>query len=160
MKLEAKTEKEMREVDNPWPKTEDELMSYIRSCLSAVDAPKDVNHDDMGDAYGRCVYAMSLAAIAAFNYVAHVEGVTGFQASCADMDFIKRSRHIKGPFGIYKVEDLLYPQYDIVGSISDFINDEDCQKYLKEEAQKLLDESGDHAVPNVINHWKKLAGAA
>lgn len=160
MELKAKTEKEMRESGEPRPKTEEELISYIRSCLAAVNAPENGDHEDMGDAYGRCVYAMSLSALAAFNYVAHVEGVTGFQASCADMDFIKRSRHIKVPFGLYKVEDLLYPQYDIVKRISDFINDEDCQKYLKEEAQKLLDERTDHAVPNVINHWKKLAGAA
>jgi len=80
MKETAQTEKEMREAKEPWPYTEQQLTEYIASLV-------DRQHD-----YGTCVYAMSLAAAAAFNYVAHKLGVTGFQSSCADLDFIRRTR--------------------------------------------------------------------
>lgn len=157
MKLEAKTEKEMREAEVPWPKTEEELLEYIRSCLAAVNAPSEGDHEAMGDAYGRCVYAMSMAAVAAFQYVAHVEGVTGFQASCADMDVLRRTRGLKGPFSIVDYSKMLYPQYDVVGNVQKMVASEDTQKYLKTEAQKLLDEKSEGAHPEVVAHWRKLA---
>lgn len=156
MKLTAKTEKEMREAVVPDIDTPEQLMEYIQSCLDAVNPPADLDdQEELGNAYGRCVYAMSLAAVAAFHYVAGVQGVTGFQASCADLDIIKRLRHIKGPFGIYKLEDLLYPQYDLVARLKEFIADESTQKWLKEEATKLLAERQD-AAPTVIAHWQAI----
>lgn len=157
MKLEAKTEKEMREANVPWPKTEEELLEYIRSCLAAVNAPADGDHEAMGDAYGRCVYAMSMAAVAAFQYVAHVEGVTGFQASCADMDVLRRTRGLKGPFSIVDYSKMLYPQYDVVADVTKMATSEDTKAYLKKEATKLLDEKTEFTHPEVVNHWKKLA---
>lgn len=158
MKLEAKTEKEMCVVEAAWPKTEEQLIEYIRSCLAAVNAPADMNNEDTGDACGRAVYAISLASVATFNYIAHVEGITGFQASCADLDIIRRTRRINGPFGIYSMRDMLYPQYDLVARLTEFINSENTQKWLKEEATKLLAEKQEHASPSVVAHWKKLAG--
>jgi hypothetical protein len=99
MKETAQTEREMRETENPWPKSKKELHEYIDSLV-------DREHD-----YGTCCYAMSLAALAAFNYVAHTLGCTGFQASCADLNFIGRTRHMKHGFRIIDYENLLYPQY-------------------------------------------------
>ena len=79
----SKDEKEMRDAKVPWPKTEEQLQQYVNSL---VERPHD---------YGTCVYAMSMAATAAFNYVAGQLGVTGFQSSCADMDVIRRTRGYK-----------------------------------------------------------------
>lgn len=139
----AKSEKEMREAPSPWPKTEEELMSYIDSLVQR-------QHD-----YGTCCYAMSLAATAAFNYVASRLGTTGFQASCADLDFIRRSRGIKGPFMMINAEDMVYPQYDIHGKVNEFLAE--SKPWAAEQAKKNLVEAGDHAHPNVVAHWKKLA---
>lgn len=140
------TEKELREADVPWLKTSDELAAYIKAL---VDRPHD---------YGTCVYAMSMAAVAAFHHVASVLGVTGLQASCADMDILRRTRRLDGPFMFIKAEDALYPQYDIEGNVREFI--EKQADWLAEEARKkLADTSNVRAHPNVVAHWERLAGA-
>lgn len=136
------TEKQMREATVPRIETPEQLANYI---ASVVDRPHD---------YGTCVYAMSLAAVAAFNYVSSKLGVTGFQASCADMDILRRTRHMDGPFMILKAEDLLYPQYDLRAKVEEFI--ESTRGWCAEEAKKKIAESG-HAHPNVRAHWEELA---
>ena len=143
MKESASTEEEMRDAKVPWPLTEKQLNEYIESLVSR-------QHD-----YGTCVYAMSMAAEAAFNYVSHRLGVTGFQASCADMDFLKRTRRMKGPFMIIKAEDMLYPQYDLVDRLHEAIKK--WKPWAKERAKELLRESGEYAHTNVIARWKRLA---
>ena len=145
MRETAQTEAEMRETKSPWPLTEKQLHEYIDSLV-------DREHD-----YGTCCYAMSLAATAAFNYVAGKLGVTGFQASCADLDFLRRSRHIDGPFIILKGEDALYPQYDLPAKLQGALAE--WKSWMKEQAEKKLAET-EHAHPNVIAHWKKLAKSA
>jgi hypothetical protein len=92
------TEEALRAMEVPWPKTPDEL----RAVMSAL--------VDREHTYGTCVYAMSMSALAAYYYVSHALGVTGFQASCADMDFIGRARHMKCGFRILNYDDLLYRQ--------------------------------------------------
>jgi hypothetical protein len=142
MKCLANTEDEMRSAETPWPKTPEDLQSYIDSLVNR-------QHD-----YGTCVYAMSLAALAACNYVASKLGTTGFQSSCADLDILRRNRSIKGPFIILKVEDALYPQYDLRRSLHEWLFKQAV--WIQEEAQKKLAESpGAH--PDVVAHWKRLA---
>lgn len=63
------TEEQLRESKAITPKSTGELVSYINGLVMQ-------KHD-----YGTCVYAISLSAVAAYNYVAHELGVTGFQAS-------------------------------------------------------------------------------
>lgn len=138
-----KTEKQLRNAQSPWPKTEKALLKYIKSMADAKD------HD-----YGTCVYAMSLSAVATFNYVAHKLGCTGFQASCADLDIIRRTRSIKGPFAIIKAEQALYPQYNVPLQVAEYLRE--WQSWLKTEAEKQLKAYPD-AHPDVIAHWKKLA---
>lgn len=137
------TEAQMRESLVPWPKTKNQLDEYIESLVKK-------NHD-----YGTCVYAMSMAATATFNYVAGQLGVTGFQSSCADLDILRRTRHMKGPFMIIKGEDALYPQYDLPDRLEKAM--EEWKPWLKEEAEKKLAEGGT-VHPNVHEHWEKLAG--
>lgn len=138
------TEKEMRDSKVPRIETSVQLSAYI---AALADRPHD---------YGTCVYAMSLAAVAAFNYISHKLGVTGFQASCADLDILRRTRHMEGPFMILKAEDLLYPQYDLREKVEEFIDKN--RDWCAEEARKKLAEGGT-AHPNVRAHWESLAGA-
>ena len=136
------TEAQMRESDVPWPKTEKQLNQYIESLVKR-------NHD-----YGTCVYAMSMAAVAAFHYVAGIIGSSGFQASMADLDILRRTRHLKGPFMIINGEDALYPQYDLRGKLDEAL--EEWKPWLKEESEKKLAEGG-RVHPDVEAHWKALA---
>jgi hypothetical protein len=140
----AKTEAEMRETKDPWPYTMEQLVEYIKSVTER-------QHD-----YGTCVYAMSLAATAAFNFVAHQLGVTGFQASCADLNFLRRSRSIKGPFMILKGEDALYPQYDLQSQLAEALDA--WRPWMRDEAKKKLAGNPD-AHPDVVAYWKRLAKA-
>src|SRR5690606_28183360 len=93
------TEVELRDAEVPWLKDPDDLAAYI---ASLVERPHD---------YGTCVYAMSMAATAAFNYVAGRLGASGFQASCADMDILRRTRSLKNGFCLVDYDGILYPQY-------------------------------------------------
>lgn len=137
----ATTERDMREAKVPWPYTPEQLIEYIQSLVQRT-------HD-----YGTAVYAASMAATAAFNYVCKVEGLSGFQASCADLDFIRRSRHIDGPFMLIKGEDALYPQYDLHEKLNEAITE--WKPWLSEQASKNLSNKSAH--PDVIAHWKRLA---
>ena len=140
------TEKELREAEVTTPKSIEELNQYIDDLVTR-------QHD-----YGTCVYAMSMSAFATFNYVARKLGVTGFQASCADLDFIGRSRMMKDGFRIIDYNKLLYPQYlteEHFPSIKKLMMDN--KESLKEKAKNLLDENGERANNQVIKHWKKLA---
>lgn len=142
----AQTEKEMREAPNPWPKTFTELDSYIQSLVER-------EHD-----YGTCVYAMSLAATAAFNFVASKLGTTGFQASCADLDFLKRSRAINGPFALIRAENMLYPQYSIQSDVLKLLNE--WEPWATKEAKKKIaedDAAEFRAHPDVRRRWEMLA---
>jgi len=138
-------EKELRETKVEWPKRKEELIEYIDSLVER-------DHD-----YGTCVYAMSMAAVAAFYYVSHKLGVTGFQASCADMDILRRTRSLKNGFMLIDYEKLLYPHY---------LNNEhfptkeslmeDVGEQLAEAAKKKLEETNGDVHPNVKQHWENI----
>lgn len=140
------TEADMRVADVPWPKTEEELSNYIQDLVKRP-------HD-----YGTCVYAMSMAAVAAFRYVAHELGTTGFQASCADLDIVRRTRYLKGPFMIVDAAQLLYPQYDPEEKVHEFLTSDSTTEWLHTEAEKRLkDKQGTTAHPDVLARWRLLA---
>ena len=137
----------MREAKVPSLQTTDELAAYIKELVER-------DHD-----YGTCVYAMSMAATAAFNHVASVLGVTGFQASCADMDILRRTRGYEGPFMVVDLTNHLYPQYDLVGRVREAI-DESAQWFAdRARAELAKDRSEFLTSPNVIAHWQRLAEA-
>lgn len=137
------TEEELREQDVPWPASIDELTAYITSLAKRP-------HD-----YGTCVYAASMAAVAAFYYVLGTLGMTGFQAGCAEMDFIRRTRRLKHGFRILDLGNLLYPQNcnaEHFPSWEDCLRNKDVAAALAKAARKNLDENP-HAAPEVRNHW-------
>jgi hypothetical protein len=117
-------------------------------------------HDGGEGGYEASADAMWKAALMAFNYVASQVGASGFQASWAALKFYGEAMGIKGPFGVYKLEDALYPQYDLVGRLSTFIDDQ--REWLRDEAKKRLDEHPDgptFVADRVWAHWQKLAAS-
>lgn len=136
---------EMRDSTVPTFDHFEELERYI------LDLARE-DHD-----YGTAVYAMSMASVATYNYMARQLGVTGFQASCADLDIIKRTSGLK-VFTLVDYNNLLYPQS--VSIFTDRRIDKDTHEYLKREAQKLLDRSTSKEVSGVATevyeHWKML----
>lgn len=136
------TEQELREFKVPWFNTIEELNEFIEKLANR-------EHD-----YGTCVYAMSMSAVAAFYYIAHKLGVTGFQASCADLDVIRRTRHWNFGFMILNADDLLYPQYDLREKVEEWIKE--TQPKLAPRAKELLQDR-QHAHPAVIARWEEIA---
>ena len=135
------TEQEMKDLKVATPNSLDELVTFIKSL------------ENEADDYGKAAYCASLAAYATFQYIAHREGLTGFQASCADLNFIARTRHIDGPFMIVDFRNHLYPQYNLLEKLRNSLDEN--KDWFKEQATKLLQNSPE-AHPNVIAHWKKL----
>ncbi len=139
------TEQQMRDMTAPTPRTKEELLQFIGTL---VDRPQD---------YGTCVYAISLAATAAYNFVANHVGATGFQASVADMDIIRRTRRIEW-FKILDYDKLLYPQYctnEHFPSWESLLDNDEIAIRLGEKAASQLESSSD-AHKDVVDHWKVL----
>lgn len=135
-------EEAMRDAKPPNPKTIEELCEAIQSL---VERPHS---------YGTCVYALSHAALAAFNFVASKLGVTGFQASCADMNILKHTRNWKWGC-ILDYENLLHPQYRDHFKTFDQLIDEH-QEELGKRARELLAKNPE-AHGAVSDHWRRLA---
>lgn len=139
-------EEQMRDEDVPWPTTVEELAEYVKGQI-------DREHD-----YGSCVYAMSTAATAALRYVAKELGVTGFQASCADMDFLRRTRGLE--WGrVVDYSQLLYPQYcndEKFPSLTHLLR-ANREELAKRARVKLAEEDLEHVIPGVVAHWRILA---
>jgi len=136
------SERELREYEVPFIETEDQLLDIIRQLV------------DRSHTYGTCVYAMSIASVATFRYIVHKLGVTGFQASCADLDILRRTRNMNHGFRIVDYKNLIYPQYcdsEHFPCYLELIRDNlsELQNLVKER----MEESSD-IHPAVFNHWK------
>ena len=136
-------EDEMREFEVPYYHTLEEVIEFVKSL------------ETQANEYGTAAYCASLAATAMFNYICHREGLTGFQALCADLDILRRTRMIKGPFIILKLDDAMYPQYNLREKLESFLTDDSSLEWMRETAIKNLDENPD-AHPAVISHWREL----
>lgn len=108
------------------------------------------------DGYGKCVEVMWRAAYLAIETVARELQVTGYQHSIATLMAIGQMRNIKGPFTLVDLHDALYPQYDLPGRVAAYIDEQ--REWLAAEASKLLAAGTDHVHPDVVAHWRKLAG--
>ena len=138
------TEEQLQKLKLPFPETKEELMSYI-------DAVVHRKHD-----YGTASYCMSIAAVLAFGYAAHVEGTTGFQAGCANMDIIRRTQGLKHGFRLLNYTNLLYPQYytkERFPSLLDLVAEN--MDMLKKEATEMLKDFYGH--PEVKEHLEFLS---
>jgi hypothetical protein len=129
------------------PQTAEELAAQIQAIV-------DADHD-----YNTSADAMWKAALLAFNYAANKVGATGFQAGYAALKFYGEALNIQGPFGVVMAEHALYPQYDEVAKVRDWIG-LGWRPWLIEEAQKKLAESSENAAPRVLARWRALAAEA
>ena len=111
-----------------------------------------------GDAYEACAEGLATAATAAFDLVAKALGVTGFQASWAVMQFVRRENNIEGPFGLWKGEEWLYPQYNMIRDIEGYRRDPETVKWLGDQAEAKIGAVSDGGTvhPNVLSHWRTL----
>ena len=136
------TEAELRDAKEPWPKTEQELIDFIRVMATRT-------HD-----YGTCVYAMSLSATATFNYMSGVLGCTGFQAGCADLDILRHTRDLKRG-KILNYNDLLYPQYADKWETWEETLDRNIDWLGIEAAILIAQHEANPAHPDVAAHWNR-----
>lgn len=141
----ALPEEEMRDTEVPRIESPEELAEFARLLTER-------EHD-----YGTCVYAMSALAVAGFNLAAGKLGVTGFQASCADMNILRRTRGLK--WGkVIDYGDLLYPQHrEKFDSLTFEGLLAEHRIELAKKSQELLDERTTDPAPRVLAHWKRLA---
>jgi hypothetical protein len=137
------TEQEMRESEVPTFDTVEELNAYIKGLV-------EQQHD-----YGTCVYAMSMSAVATFNYVARKLQVTGFQASCADLDILHRTRNWKWGT-LLNYEELLYPQYQYKFKNFEQLLEENKVELAK-RAKDLMQKDKDLVHKSVWSHWERLS---
>lgn len=138
--------------------TEQEMRNSVVPTFDSVDDLHDYIEDlhYMEHDYGTAVYAMSMAATAAYNFIANILGVTGFQASCADLDILRRTRNIQTPFALITAEDMLYPQHGLEKRVKEL--EKQWMPWAKEAARELLADSKNRdAHESVWQHWKKLA---
>lgn len=158
-----------------WPKTEEELLAYLRSLevgykgitkayskaikRGGFDAKLTKEEENAGKAgYQLSAEALYKGAVAAFNYMAHKVGATGFQAEWAELEFVRVTRGLRAPFGILNGENMLYPQYDLRSKVDEWLDD--WKEWAQEEAKKKIKESKERKAfihPNVLEHWKELA---
>lgn len=143
--MKHKTEKQLHEANVPRLKIEKALMKYINRMVSRPHG------------YGTSVYAMSMSAVATYYYASSKVGASGFQASCADLDIIRRTRGMTGPFKLTDVSRALYPQYDLVQDLENYLIE--CRGWLRDEAKKQLADKKNvkRCHPDVVAHWKNLA---
>lgn len=132
-------------IENKRLETEKEFLEYVRAQLAGP-------HD-----YNSVADAVANVAIAAFNYGASSQGITGFQAGWASMQFLKTVKGIKGPFGIIDGEKFLFPQYDPVGQVIEW--EKEWKPYLKQIAEEKLKEDWPHVHPDVKRRWEEYANS-
>lgn len=110
--------------------------------------------NNRGHDYNSSAEAVKDITVEAFNLMADLMGMTGFQAGWASLTAYAEIQGIDGPLMMLKGEDLLYPQYDVPAKVATWI--EEQEEWLVVQATKKLMESGDQAHPSVRRHWEEL----
>lgn len=133
--------------------------------MTAEKLPEFIRHltEDYEHDYGTIVKAMGAAAIAAVMAVDNSDegGITGFQASAVNWEFLRNWWYTDNKCGMKLVDydKMLYPQYDyrFKKTISSKVwahLQEEAEKRLKEDTEKMNSPLG--ASPEVVAHWKSI----
>lgn len=124
--------------------TIDELTQFINKVLNSY------SHD-----YGTACHAIAACAVACAWYGAHVEGITGFQASFVMWDFIRNWMFESNTCGLKLIDydEFLYPQYSYK---YDKVLNKNTWEAIQKEAIRLLEENDD-ACREVRQHWKNIS---
>lgn len=153
--MQSITEEGSRDIIDGWyveakTQTLDTINAFIAKLAT------EYSHD-----YGTICHAITAAGYAAMCAVDHSPqgGITGFQAGAIQWEII-RAWGVFGqkgdPLRIVNYENMLYPQYEdkFASTISP-----STAEWLKEHAtKKLQDPANATAHPDVIEHWKSVAG--
>lgn len=126
-----------------WPKDLEGFLNYVKQI-------EEQPHD-----YNSIADALADATVAFFNYFASKHGMTGFQASWAGLQFLRKSRGMEHPFMIVDGGKLLYPQYDLHRDLEKFI--EETKSQLADVALENLKSVDSYTHDNVVRHWEYLA---
>lgn len=130
------------------PSTEKELFDYLHELF---EGPFD---------YNSSAETLWLAAYAAFEYAAHVVGASGFQGEYAALTLLGRLNGIKGPYAYIDGDKMLYPQYDILEQVREYLDS--WRPWAAEQAKERLAalKPDDIVSSRVKEHWETLAAEA
>ena len=141
--LRTSGEEQLRTYKVPSIHSEEDLLNTIRTLVN-----RDAD-------YGTSVYSTSIAATATFNYLAHCKKITVFQASCADLDILRRIRGYDTGFMVIDYDKLLYPQYeDRIHGYWQYVKEN--LTALAQVARRLLSENHGATSSLIVDHWKKI----
>ena len=134
------------------PKTIEELVEFIKAQEEKSDSA------EAGAAgYEASANAAVEITVAAFEYAASAQGLTGFQAGWASLQFLARVQNLKSPFAIVEAQTMLYPQYPLPSERARQLEESvHWRAWANAEAKRLLAETREVA-PRVAEHWKRLA---
>ena len=130
-------------IENYYPKNWEDFNTYLEEIESKP-------HD-----YNTIADALTQATVAFFNYFASKHGMTGFQASWSQLQIIGVLRGLEAPFMIVDSGKQLFPQYDILRDVEEFL--ENSKPALGKIAKDNLENDTKYASPNVIKRWEELA---
>lgn len=136
----------MRKQNSPLnPKTLEEFVDLVK------------NIENSHQSYNTITDALADTTAAYFNYFASKHGMTGYQASYAGLEFLKKTRGMEMPFMIVDSSKMLYPQYDLVSDVEEFL--EESKTELAKVAKKNLEELDGNSLVSlkVVDRWKELA---
>lgn len=136
----------------------DQLARQIQAMVADVHDPA-VAYGPNRDGYGKCVEVMWRAGYLAHEVVASQLGVTGFQHSISSLALLGKLRGIEGPYLVIKMEDALFPQYDLRAKLEESLSDEDVRTWLAEKAAEKLAGDLTHVHLDVVAHWRGLVAA-
>lgn len=122
----------------------EELSKFVDKMLNSYE------HD-----YGTAVHAIAACSVACSWLGAHVEGITGFQASLVMWDYIRNWTKTGNECGLRLIDydDFLYPQYEY--KFAKVISEE-VWAAIQEGARKHLDKDNGSACPAVRLHWESI----
>jgi len=142
----------------PHPRTRQELYAYIdRMCE---------NPGSEGVGYALAPDAAMRAAVATFNFLAHMHGLSGFQAGHASLRILAEIRSMKGPFGVVDGAELLWPdgEQSLADETAKWLADWKTSDWLRQEAARMLAEAEADpeafVAPAVREHWQRIVGTS
>ena len=125
-------------------KSIEELSSFVDKMLNYYE------HD-----YVTACQAIAACSVACSWLGAHVEVITGFQASFVMWEYIRNWTKTGNECGLRLVDydDFLYPQYE---DKYDKVISELTWKAIQKKARELLAKGNGDACPEVRQHWKSI----
>lgn len=124
--------------------------------MTLENLPEFINRlSNLGFSYDGSVKATGLACVATAWALCRKFGLTGFQASCVNWEFLLGWYYTHNVCGmkIVDYDDMLYPQYEYK---FDKVIPKHIWDKIQEEANKNLSETDGMVSKDVVAHWKSI----